>query len=154
MRSRLALLAMLGLATPAVAQQQATRALTAADYAQAERFLSANTNPLVFGATVRPTWLDDDRLWYRNTIPEGGEFILANPGAGTRERAFDPGTVPNQWLPQLRSPHGRNAARLAEKSPQGSVPLSPLVLNVARQSLNVKSIRLRRQTQSEPNKSN
>ncbi len=89
MRSNLALLAILGLAAPAVAQQQAARALTAADYARAERFLSANTTPLVFGATVRPTWLDEDRLWYRNTIRDGAEFILANPASGTRERAFD-----------------------------------------------------------------
>jgi hypothetical protein len=85
----LTLLALLGLATPAVAQQQATRALTTADYARAERFLSANTTPLVFGATIRPTWLDDDRLWYRNTIPEGAEFILADAASGTRDRAFD-----------------------------------------------------------------
>lgn len=74
----------------AVAQQQEVpQSVTAADYAQAEKFLTAHTTPLVFGATVRPTWINADHFWYRNTIPEGFEFILVNAGKRTRERAFD-----------------------------------------------------------------
>ncbi len=90
MHYRLALLALLtatALTTAPAAAQQIT--VTADDYARAEGFLSSNTNSLVFGATVRPTWLSGDRMWYRNTRPDGYEFILADPVAGTRTPAFD-----------------------------------------------------------------
>jgi len=63
--------------------------LTADDYARAEQYLRNNTAPLVFGASVRPVWLDNDRLWYRNTIREGTEYVLVDPVAQTREHAFD-----------------------------------------------------------------
>ena len=36
------------------------RALTAADYARAEKFMAYNTAPLVYRATVRPNWLAGD----------------------------------------------------------------------------------------------
>ncbi|HMA46361.1 MAG TPA: DPP IV N-terminal domain-containing protein, partial [Frankiaceae bacterium] len=74
-------------AAPAAAQQP--RALTADDYARAERFMGYNTTPLVFGASVRPVWLAGDRFWYRNTIPEGAEFVVVDPARRTRARAFD-----------------------------------------------------------------
>jgi dipeptidyl-peptidase 4 len=78
-------------AVPLLAQPTASApvALTADDYARAERFMGYNTTPLVFRATVRPNWLPDDRFWYRNTIPGGAEFILVDPVRRTRERAFD-----------------------------------------------------------------
>ncbi len=66
-----------------------TRALTADDYARAERFLGYNANPLVLNAGVRPVWLPDDRFWYRVTTGNGAEFVLADPARGTREPAFD-----------------------------------------------------------------
>lgn len=68
---------------------QAPRALGAADYARAERFMGYNTTPLVFGATVRPSWLPSNRFWYRNTISQGAEFVLVDPARRTRGRAFD-----------------------------------------------------------------
>jgi dipeptidyl-peptidase-4 len=68
---------------------QQPRALTTADYARAERFMGYNTAPLVFGATVRPTWLPGDRFWYRNAIPDGFEFVVVDPARQTRGRAFD-----------------------------------------------------------------
>ena len=58
----LATAAVLALMVPASAQQaaQSSRAaLTADDYARAERFMGYNTTPLVFGMTVRPNWLVD-----------------------------------------------------------------------------------------------
>ena len=64
--------------------------VTAAQYAHAERFLAPATFPLVFGSSVRPTWLPNDRFWYRTNTPSGVEFILVDPGKGTRARAFDP----------------------------------------------------------------
>jgi dipeptidyl-peptidase-4 len=76
---------------PLVAEQAAppARALTADDYARAERFMGYNTTPLVFRMTVRPTWLPDDRFWYRVTVPGGSEFILVDPARATKEPAFD-----------------------------------------------------------------
>jgi dipeptidyl-peptidase-4 len=74
-------------AGPAAAQQRP--ALTAADYARAEKFLGYNATPLVTGGGVRPTWLPDGRFWYRNTIPQGIELILVDPVRKTRARAFD-----------------------------------------------------------------
>ena len=64
------------------------RALTAADYARAEKFMSAGVSDLVLKAGVRPTWLPDERFWYRNTLAEGAsEFILVNAARGTRASA-------------------------------------------------------------------
>jgi dipeptidyl-peptidase-4 len=74
---------------PAAAFAQQTRALTAADYARAERALGQTTSPLVFGGGVRPTFLPDERFWYRVATPTGAEFILVDPAKGTRTRAFD-----------------------------------------------------------------
>ena len=73
-------------AMPGFAQQ---RALSAADYARAEKFMNYNTTPLMTGAPVRPNWLAGDRLWYRVTTQAGSEFVLADPARGTRVPAFD-----------------------------------------------------------------
>jgi dipeptidyl aminopeptidase/acylaminoacyl peptidase len=68
-----------------VAQQgSAPRALTAADYARAERFMAYNTMPLVLHSGVRATWLADDRFWYRTTTEKGTEAFLVNPADGSR----------------------------------------------------------------------
>jgi dienelactone hydrolase len=73
--------------TPSAAA--APRALTAADYARAERFMPYNVTPLVERAGVRATWLPDDRFWYRNTMGEASEFILVDAARGLRAPAFD-----------------------------------------------------------------
>ncbi len=86
------LLLSFAIAVPCVAQQpggEAPRAFTAADYARAEKFMGYNTTPLVFHSGVRPTWLPDERFWYRNVSPEGSEFVLVDPAKGTRAPAFD-----------------------------------------------------------------
>ena len=81
-------LAALGFGVPERAEGQSVQ-LTADDYARAERFLTANTNPLVYGATVRPQWMDDGRFWYRNTVPGGVEFVMVDPTSAEKGRAFD-----------------------------------------------------------------
>src|SRR2546422_459870 len=75
---------------PAPAQQARTlRAVTAADYARAEKFLPYNTTPLVLN-TVRATWLaQGDRFWYRNLGAAGSEFVLLDAASGAREPAFN-----------------------------------------------------------------
>src|SRR5215510_16430631 len=66
-----------------------TRALTSDDYARAEKFLGYNANPLVLHSGVRPTWLPDDRFWYRVVTENGTEFVMFDPVRGTRQPAFD-----------------------------------------------------------------
>jgi len=75
-------------ATPTV------RAVTAADYTHAEKFMTWNTTPLVFRSGVSPTWLADDRFWYRVTTPTGNEAVLVNPAAGTKEPCTLPACAP------------------------------------------------------------
>ena len=95
MRYSVILLALLVYAAPAIAQHPEYQhfdprpMVTADDYARAEQFLRQNTSPLVFGATVRPNWLENGRFWYQNTFQEGSEFIMVDAGRRTRERAFD-----------------------------------------------------------------
>src|SRR5215831_11685698 len=69
----------------AVAQQ---KALTAADYARAEKFMGYNTNPLV-NHSVQPAWLPDGRFWYRDSSAAGSEFVVFDPVKQTRQPAFD-----------------------------------------------------------------
>jgi dipeptidyl aminopeptidase/acylaminoacyl peptidase len=85
---RIHALALLLLAAPAAAQQP--RQLSAEDYVRAERFLGANTAPLVSGTAGRPTWLEDGRFWYRATTPGGSAFFVVDPARRTREALFDP----------------------------------------------------------------
>ena len=73
--------------TSVVAQQPG--ALTAADYARAERFLAAGVSQLVIGGNVQPNWIPNDRFWYRSTTASGSEFLLVDPARGTRLPAFD-----------------------------------------------------------------
>ena len=86
-RATAAFLLVCAVSAPVAAQQP--RAVTAADYAHAERFLAPWTSPLVYGAGVRPSWLPNDRFWYRVATPAGAEFIVVDPARGTRARAFD-----------------------------------------------------------------
>ena len=88
MRTPVILIAALTTATPALAQDGPAR-LTQEDYARAERFLTEHTSPLVYGANVRPRWLDDGRFWYANDIPGGTEYVVVDPDARERGRAFD-----------------------------------------------------------------
>src|SRR5687768_5269285 len=66
------------------AQQAPARALTAADYARAERFMSYNVNPLVLAGNVTPVWLDGNRFWYRVTKESGDETFLVDAATATR----------------------------------------------------------------------
>ena len=52
--------------------------VTVEDYQRAESFLSANTRSLMLHANVNPNWLEDSRMWYRNTVKNGAEFIIVD----------------------------------------------------------------------------
>jgi dipeptidyl-peptidase-4 len=70
-----------------------TGSLTQADYRRAERFLPWNADKLVFNFMGQPQWFTDDagrsRCWYRVRTRQGDQFMLVDPEAGTRRRAFD-----------------------------------------------------------------
>ena len=66
----------------------AQTALTAADYARAEKFMGYNTEPLVYHA-VHPVWAGDERLWYRDTDAGGSSFVLFDAVKLAKEPAFD-----------------------------------------------------------------
>src|SRR5882672_8631477 len=78
----------LALLATATAHAQ-TRALTADDYARAEKFLGYNTNRLVLHVAAQPTWVGDERFWYRTTTENGTEFFLVDAATGVRTAAFD-----------------------------------------------------------------
>src|SRR5260370_42101820 len=51
--------------------------------------LGYSSSGWVFGAGVGSAWMANDRFWYRNNIPDGTEYVLVDPAARTRARAFD-----------------------------------------------------------------
>ena len=79
-------------ARPLAAQQlplYRPAAVTAADYAHAEHYMAGELNSLVSNGAVSPHWLSGDRFWYRNQIAQGAEYILVDPHAKKKARAFD-----------------------------------------------------------------
>src|SRR6476660_5926787 len=72
------------LSATVAAQQAPPTALTADDYASAERFISYYTSPLVLHGGVRPTWITDDRFWYRTTGDKGAEAWLVDAAKASR----------------------------------------------------------------------
>src|SRR5690349_23833431 len=71
------------LIVPALVSAQVT-------YTRAERLLTWNTQSLITGDEVNPTWLlDGNRFWYRNKTSTGADFVLVDPTANTRALLFD-----------------------------------------------------------------
>lgn len=64
---------------------------TAEDYARAERFLGATSNPLVSGLAGRPGWVGTSgRFWYRASGVGGtAQFWIVDPARRSRAAAFD-----------------------------------------------------------------
>jgi dipeptidyl aminopeptidase/acylaminoacyl peptidase len=85
----LLVLIVLALGIPALVTAQQQPALTAQDYARAERFLGYHTQALVDRSSDRPHWLANDRFWYRVLTTQGSEFILVDPARKTRTAAFN-----------------------------------------------------------------
>ena len=73
----------------AIAIGAQARQITEDDYARAEGFLSTYTNPLVYRASVNPSWLDESRFWYSVSVPDGTEYMLVDAREGLRAPAFD-----------------------------------------------------------------
>ncbi len=68
---------------------QSARIYTAAQYAQAEKFMDYNVNPLVYHSVEHPNWLIDGRFWYRDAGPDGITYMMVDPSKRTKAPAFD-----------------------------------------------------------------
>ncbi|MGE5243984.1 MAG: DPP IV N-terminal domain-containing protein [Betaproteobacteria bacterium] len=107
---------------PSASPAPGARALTDADYQRAERLMPYNTTPLVLHALAKPTFLPDDRFWYRTRTEKGLETVLVDPATGARgacdlpackdaERQGDePGRPPAPVRLDVPSPDGRLTA--------------------------------------------
>ena len=78
---------LLGLLSGGVAAQG--RVLDANDYAQAERFMSYNTTPLVDHAVTTVHWLDDGHFWYVDHDARGDHFLRMDTASGKAAPLFD-----------------------------------------------------------------
>jgi len=79
---------------PAQQPSSAPSALTAADYARAERFMTYNTTPLVLHSAGRATWVADgatERFWYRTTTEKGAEAFIVDVPDATKHACDLPG---------------------------------------------------------------
>jgi dipeptidyl-peptidase-4 len=85
--SRLAGALLLVLASSGAVAQN--RTLTASDYAQAERFMSYNTVPLVDHSVEKVSWLDDGHFWYRDHDAAGDHFVQMDAATGKVTPLFD-----------------------------------------------------------------
>ena len=73
----------------AAALAQQPRQYTDDDYANAEKFMAYNVNPLAYKGQVNAQWLDDDRFWYREVDDSGIGYVLVNVRNGTRKPLVD-----------------------------------------------------------------
>lgn len=95
--------------------------VTKEDYARAESFLSAATNPLIYKASIRPQWINEKQFWYKNNLPEGTEYVLVDASKKTRKAASDPeklseklNTKPQPFVSSATSPDGNWKAFIKE----------------------------------------
>ena len=101
------------------------RALTEADYARAEKYMTYNATPLVLRSGVRPTWLPDGRFWYRITTETGSEAFLVDPVKATKGACDLPACAAGAaagrgaGAPPAGGGGGRGAARTDAPSPDG-----------------------------------
>ncbi|MEO5812919.1 MAG: DPP IV N-terminal domain-containing protein [Rhodanobacter sp.] len=58
-------------------------------YAQAERFMTYNTTPLVDHAVQKVHWLDDDHFWYRDHDAGADHFVRMSASTGALVTLFD-----------------------------------------------------------------
>src|SRR5258708_4211546 len=99
-----------GALAPLVAQQP-LRAMTAADYARAERFMPYNVTRLVHRSSVRGNWLSGDRFWYRVATANGSEATVVDAGKATKMKCERPECAAGE------GGGGRGAVRTDVRSP-------------------------------------
>jgi dipeptidyl aminopeptidase/acylaminoacyl peptidase len=75
--------------TCVAALAQEPRQYTDQDYANAEKFMAYNVNPLAYKGQVNAQWLDDDRFWYREVSESETSYVMVDPAKGSRGPLFD-----------------------------------------------------------------
>jgi len=70
-------------------QAQPPRQFTDQDYANAEKFMAYNVNPLAYKGQVNAQWLDDDRFWYREVDDKNTSYVVVDAATGSRKPLFD-----------------------------------------------------------------
>jgi dipeptidyl-peptidase 4 len=105
---------------------QVGRVYTGADYAQAEKFMPYNVDPLVFHTVEKPEWLADGRFWYRDNGPDGVTFMLVDPAKKTKAAAFDQGKVARALNEAIRS--GRLLSTVVATLDGGHLPIDDFTL--------------------------
>ena len=100
---------------------QKSEALTAEDYARAEKMLGFSTSQLVDRGSIRPNWLPDGRFWYQVLTPTGKEFVIINPATGERKTAADQKSIgveapaaPQRRGDGVTSPDGKKSAYIKD----------------------------------------
>src|SRR3546814_18064881 len=81
-----------GLVLATVASAQAP-AVTAGDYARAEKFLAHNTAPLVDHVPAMLDWIDDDQFTWRDHDAGADSFLSVDAAHGGVVPAFDHGKL-------------------------------------------------------------
>ena len=69
---------------------QQPRHYTDQDYANAEKFMAYNVNPLAYKGQVNAQWLDNDRFWYREIDDNVSNYVMVDPAKGSRSPLFNP----------------------------------------------------------------
>jgi dipeptidyl-peptidase-4 len=107
--------------SPVVAQRAT---LTAADYARAEKFLAPSVQSLMVGGAVTPTWLPDERFWFRDQTLTGTQIVMVDPAKRTRTPYADcPAAGVDctaEAQPTGRGPRGGLGAAGRDSGPQSS----------------------------------
>jgi dipeptidyl aminopeptidase/acylaminoacyl peptidase len=124
--SRAAGAAMVALCWGAGCAAQAGRVYTAADYAQAERFMDYNVEPLVYHSVERPVWLGDGQFRYRDAGPDGVTFMLVDAAKRTKGAAFDQGKVAAGLNAAIKS--GKLTLTLTTPLDAGHLPIDDFTL--------------------------
>src|SRR2546421_3148288 len=113
MGSNVTLLSFYGMNVTFLSRNTAPMTLDRHAYATAERLLRHNRGELVLGGKVTPRWLDGGaRFWYTVNTSEGKRFVVADPGAGTRdtyESQPADGTPPSGNPLEIPAPDGKYA---------------------------------------------
>ena len=110
----------------ALARAQPGRVYTKADYAQAEKFMDYNVDPLIYHTVDHPAWLADGRVWYRDAGPAGLTYMLVDPAKRTQAPAFDQGKVAAALNAAIGS--GKLAISLSARLDAGHLPIDDFTL--------------------------